>query len=106
SKLLRRPERFLSLDSSVFLDPEITSQEYCHRYGAQLIHDLPELLDAYGIEDTLGLQDSVDFEGDVVVVDEGLELLLDHSGTVLEYPFTLLELDDLVRELESEASES
>jgi hypothetical protein len=33
SKLLRRPDRFLSLDSSAFLDPEITSPEYARRYG-------------------------------------------------------------------------
>jgi hypothetical protein len=32
--LLRCPDRFTSLDSTVFLDPEITSREYCDRYGA------------------------------------------------------------------------
>lgn len=31
--LLRRADRFSSLDSAVFLDPEITSVEYCARYG-------------------------------------------------------------------------
>lgn len=31
--LLRRPDRFLSLDSSVFADPSITSHEYGDRYG-------------------------------------------------------------------------
>lgn len=38
-RLLRRPERFLSVDSALFLDPEITSEEYTLRYGPQ-----PELL--------------------------------------------------------------
>lgn len=31
--LLRRPDRFVSLDSSVFADADITSQEYVDRYG-------------------------------------------------------------------------
>ena len=31
--LLRRPDRFRSLDSSVFADPSITSPEYVRRYG-------------------------------------------------------------------------
>ena len=33
--LLRRPDRFVSLDSSVFADPSITSPEYVDRYGNQ-----------------------------------------------------------------------
>jgi hypothetical protein len=101
SKLLRRPERFLSLDSAVFLDPAITSHEYVHRYGAALIHDLAELLDAYGLDDPFALDDCIDFEGEVVVLEKGIELLLDQAGTVLEYPFTLTELDRLVGELEA-----
>lgn len=32
-QLLRRPDRFLSLDSTLFLDPKITSEEYARRYG-------------------------------------------------------------------------
>jgi hypothetical protein len=33
SKLLRRPDRFLSLDSALFLDEDITSPEYTLRYA-------------------------------------------------------------------------
>jgi hypothetical protein len=33
-RLLRWPDRFLSLDSKLFLNPEITSEEYARRYGA------------------------------------------------------------------------
>jgi len=33
--LLRRPDRFASLDSAVFADPSITSHEYVARYGDQ-----------------------------------------------------------------------
>jgi hypothetical protein len=32
-QLLRRLDRFISLDSSVFFDPNITSPEYANRYG-------------------------------------------------------------------------
>jgi hypothetical protein len=33
SRLLRYPHRFVSIDSSLFLDPAITSEHYVHRYG-------------------------------------------------------------------------
>lgn len=100
--LLRRADRFTSVDSAVFLDPEITSWDYAHRYGAPLIHDLQQLVLAYGLEDAGALEDVVEFEGDVLVREEGLELQLGRSGTLLEYPFTILELNDLVAELEAE----
>ncbi len=32
-RLLRHPDRFMSVDSSLFLDPAITSDEYAARYG-------------------------------------------------------------------------
>lgn len=32
-RLLRSPDRFVSVDSSLFLDPAITSAEYVARYG-------------------------------------------------------------------------
>jgi len=31
--LLRRPDRFVAVDSALFLDPEITSTHYVERYG-------------------------------------------------------------------------
>jgi hypothetical protein len=34
AKLLRRPDRFVSVDPAMFLDPEITSTEYVCRYGS------------------------------------------------------------------------
>ena len=101
-KLPRQPDRFVSVDSSLFLDRAITSWEYTHRYGAPLIHDLQEPLDAYGREDEDGLEDSVDFDGDLFVREVGLELQLGRFGTLLEYPFTIAELNDLVAELEAE----
>jgi hypothetical protein len=33
AKLLRRPDRFTSVDNGLFLDPAITSEEYVARYG-------------------------------------------------------------------------
>lgn len=37
-QLLRRPDRFVSVDSSLFLDPAITSPEYVARYGDDVYH--------------------------------------------------------------------
>jgi len=81
--LLRRPDRFVSVDSALFLDRDITSSEYCHRYGAPLIHGLEELLSAYGLHDADALEDSVDFDGDLLVCEEGLELRNGRFGTLL-----------------------
>lgn len=36
-RLLRRPHRFVSLDIAHFVDPEITSPDYVHRYAAPLM---------------------------------------------------------------------
>ena len=40
-RLLRRPDRFVSVDSALFLDPKITSEHYAQRYGAPIsaLHD-------------------------------------------------------------------
>jgi hypothetical protein len=35
-KLLRRPDRFVTMDSAVFTDPDVTSIEYAARYGDTL----------------------------------------------------------------------
>ena len=68
--LLRRPGRFVLVDSALFIDREITLSEYAHLYGAPLTPDLQELLDACRRED----------------------------GDGLEYPFTIEVLNDLVAE--------
>lgn len=39
SALLRRPDRFVPLDPEVFLDPEVTSAEYCARYRVDILTD-------------------------------------------------------------------
>ena len=35
--LLRRPDRFVAMDSATFLDPAVTSAEYVARYGPSAI---------------------------------------------------------------------
>jgi hypothetical protein len=35
-RLLRHPDRFMSIDSSLFLDPVVTSAEYAARYGDEI----------------------------------------------------------------------
>ncbi len=103
ARLLRRPDRFVSLDSALFCDLGITSEEYAERYGDRLAGDRVEVLRLCGgdVEDHLYAQ--VDYDGEVDVRDEGVELIVTGRGTVLEYPFSLLELYDLAREVEAEA---
>jgi hypothetical protein len=43
-RLLRRPDRFISVDSARFLDSEVTSLEYARRYGDYLVSDKSEAL--------------------------------------------------------------
>lgn len=38
-RLLRRTDRFTSVNPAVFLDPKITSREYVLRYAAEALHD-------------------------------------------------------------------
>ncbi len=103
--LLRRPDRFLSLDSALFCDPRITSKEYAERYGDRLAWDRAEVLRLCGGDVEDHLYAHLDYDGDVDVRDEGVELIVTGQGTVLEYPFSLLELYDLAREVEAEAEE-
>ena len=39
-RLLRRPDRFTSLDPEVFLDPAVTCEEYVLRYAPDVVRDL------------------------------------------------------------------
>lgn len=101
AQLLRTPDRFVSVDSAMLLDPVITSHEYAARYGAPLLRSLQDLADAYGTS-VDGVQDAVDFDGDLMVHADDLALHLAGTGTGLTYPFTRDELDALVGELEAE----
>jgi hypothetical protein len=41
-RLLRRADRFVSVDNALFLDPETTSENYIERYGQRLLPDAPQ----------------------------------------------------------------
>jgi hypothetical protein len=102
SKLLRVPDRFVSVDSSLFIDPAITSDEYNWRYGDTLASDQSEVLRLCGGDVKDHLDSRVEYDGEVAMDDEGVELIFGGLGTVLAYPFSLLELYDLAREVEAE----
>jgi hypothetical protein len=100
-RLLRHPDRFVAVDSAVFLDPQITSREYALRYGDGVVHDEASVLREFG-EQGEHLEDVLDFEGYVVQRNTGIELIMNGIGVELEYPFLVSELYNLAAELEQE----
>jgi hypothetical protein len=105
-RLLRTPDRFVPVDSAVFLDPEVTSREYVLRYADDIAHDLEELKSLVGLDDAFDLEDALDaeeeFDGTVIQRDHGIELVLDTRGTCLDYPFAVSELREVAQDLEQE----
>ncbi len=99
-QLLRRSDRFVPLDSAVFLDEEVTSREYGLRYADDVLYDMPALLAVLGIEDPDGIEDTLDVEADVHVTSTGLKLIQGRIGHVLDFPFRVVELHQLVDSLE------
>lgn len=61
---------------------------------------MPALLAVLGLEDLDGLEDTLDVEADVHVTPTGVELLQGRIGHVLDFPFRLVELHQLVDSLE------
>lgn len=101
-RLLKRHDRFQTIDPAVFLNVEVTSREYGLRYGDDVVYNEAELLDALGITAVGDLEDIVaneEFEGYVETSPEGVELIWERVGTVLEYPFRIQELLELASEL-------
>jgi O-acetyl-ADP-ribose deacetylase (regulator of RNase III) len=100
-KLLRHQDRFLSIDSAIFLDHEITSSEYVYRYGGTIVRGLHEVLAYYEIDpeeepDLAGaLEDALEIDGHVVISDEGVSLVNGERGLGLDYPFTVAQLEAL-----------
>ena len=102
-RLLRHSDRFLSLDSATFLDPEITSREYVLRYAPDVVYDTAGLLTAVGVGDAAGLEDVLGFDGDEIQLESsGVHLRTGATGTGLVYPFTLSELYALIDEIDSD----
>jgi hypothetical protein len=103
-RLLRRPDRFTSVDPALFLDPAITSREYVLRHAPDVVHDEAGLAAALGLDRTMDLEDVLyaqhDLDGGVRVHDEGVEISdVDGSGIGLNFPFTVSELRALADEV-------
>ncbi|QZY29697.1 hypothetical protein K6T13_03110 [Nocardioides coralli] len=108
-RLIRVPDRFASLDASAFHDPAVTSREYALRYGNRAAHDRRGLLEAMGADDDSGVEDrlyvDVDFDGDVQLHQDGVELIVGRAGTFVAYPFLIEELFELAPQLAAEAEQ-
>ena len=100
-KLLRHQDRFLSVDSALFHDPEITSREYRLRHSDGVVHNAADLFEAHEVDDAEGLSGGLDFHGDIELYDDMIDLVLEGEGTGLEYPFHVDELRALADELSS-----
>lgn len=101
-RLLRSPDRFLTIDPRVFHDPKVTTREYALRYADDVFFDEADLVASLELEAVGDLEDLLyaeeDFDGQVVARAEGVELVLGSVGTLLEYPFREDELRALARE--------
>ena len=95
-RLLRRKDRFVALDSALFLDEAITSREYVLRYARDVVRDVADLLRLSGAADVDEVSDVVfgetGFEGEVRELPEGVELYAGGVGDVVEDPFRWNEL--------------
>ena len=105
-QLLRHRDRFVSVDPGIFLNPEITSEEYVLRYADDVIWDQAGLLEALGYESANDIEDALyaqyDFDGDVAVQADGIELIQSGRGIQLPYPFRDSDLGEVVDELDEE----
>jgi hypothetical protein len=105
-QLLRAKDRFVPLDSGLFLDPSITSPEYVLRYAPDVVRDLPDLLALTEAPELLDVEAHVyaetDFEGELNALPEGLELYFGGVGYVVAYPFRLSELLERAAEVQEE----
>lgn len=101
-RLLRTPDRYSTLDPAVFLDPQITSEEYRLRYAPDVVWDEAGLLAMLEVDDADSVGDALDWPWDVELHRDGVDLRIGTSGTGLGYPFRLQELVDLATELEAD----
>ena len=86
----------------MFLDPEITSREYSLRHADDVVYGLPELLAHLDMTEPDGLEDALDVEADLLVTTTGLELVAGRVGHILDYPFRLTELYEVIEEIEQQ----
>jgi len=98
-RVLRRKDRFISIDSRVFQDADITSREYVLRYADGVVHDEQELLTVLDVDDARGIEDALEFDGELELLPDGVDLRSGTAGTGFSYPFALSELRALADEL-------
>ena len=94
------------MSSTAFLDREVTCREYVLRYAEDVVHCEAELLAAYGSSDGSELEDALcnqkEFDGDVLVQPDEIEMSLGIHHISLTHPFTLTELREVITDLEHE----
>jgi hypothetical protein len=104
-RLLRRPDRFTSVDPQTFLDPAVTSREYALRYAPDVIWDKDGLLAAFDLEAADDLEDRLyaefDLDSDVFVRDHGVEIAdpVADGAWSLEWPFRAADLRQLAADV-------
>ncbi len=97
-RLLRHHDRFVSIASSLFSDPAITSGEYHWRYGEHLAATPDEAARLCGGDVESFLHVHAGYAGKAGVGDEGVELAVGAVSKVLAYPFSLSALLELASE--------
>jgi hypothetical protein len=106
ASLLRRPDRFIAIDSARFCDSAITSRSYDHRYGDYLVADRTDAERLFDGDVDNHLYSVAEFDGDAEMDDGEVQIQIGNRATILEYPFHLFELyeaaDDLLVEFEAE----
>jgi len=89
-RLLRRHERFVSMDSAMFLDAEITSREYVLRYAEEVIRDEAELLLGVRVHTVGDVENALycqqEFDGEVELHATGIQLFLGRENLGLTTP--------------------
>ncbi len=89
-RLLRRQERFVSMDSAMFLDAEITSREYVLRYAEEVIRNEAELLLAVRVHTVGDVENALycqqEFDGEVELHATGIQLFLGRENLGLTTP--------------------
>jgi hypothetical protein len=106
ASMLRRPNRFVAIDSARFCDPSITSRSYDHRHGDYLVADRTDAERLFDGDVDNHLYSVAEFDGDAELDDRAVEIHIGGRATVLEFPFHLFELyeaaDDLQAEFEAD----
>ena len=84
----------------------MTSDTGDEESASTVIRNLDELMAAIECTDPAAIEDVLDVEADEVeVTDEGIELRVGTVGHMLNYPFQLSELYELIDEIESAQNE-